>query len=245
MKVLCLGHFFSASSVVRDKIDGGLKEGASMKKEFINKAEAFVKKELGNDATGHDWYHIERVRKTALTIWEKEESNSDRFIIEMAALLHDIPDEKLNESEACGLKRLKSFLDSLSIEESMKQQIITITTTISYKGGRKIELSSVEAKIVQDADRLDALGAIGIARAFAYGGKKGQPLYDPTIEVRNEMTNEQYRKGRSSTINHFYEKLLKLKSGLHTYTAKQMAEKRHHYMVEFLQEFNNEWNGHT
>ncbi len=202
-----------------------------------------MKAELGQDATGHDWHHINRVRKMALYIWEKDHLNADPFIIEMAALLHDIPDEKLNESEAAGLLKLQTFLDRLNLEETIKQQIIEITTTISFKGGRKLELQSLEAKIVQDADRLDALGAIGIARAFAYGGKKGQTIYEPCIEVRNEMTNEQYRNGRSTSINHFYEKLLKLKDGLHTYSAKQIAEKRHQYMVKFLQVFYNEWNG--
>lgn len=220
-----------------------MKEGAALEIDYIKLTEAFVKNELGHDTTGHDWYHIERVRKNALIIWENEQVGGDRFVIEMATLLHDIPDEKLNETEAAGMKKLLSFLDSLAIEDSIKQQIVKIIETISFKGGRKLELQTVEAKIVQDADRLDALGAIGIARAFAYGGKKGQPIYDPEIEVRTEMTLKQYRTGQSSSINHFYEKLLKLKDGLHTETARQIADKRHQYMVDFLQVFYNEWNG--
>lgn len=228
---------------VHDKIGNGLKEGAALESEIINSTVAFVKNELGQDATGHDWYHVERVRKNALHIWENEQAGGDKFVIEMAALLHDIPDEKLNESEEAGMKKLRSFLDSLKMEEITVQRIITIISMISYKGGRKLALSSIEAKIVQDADRLDALGAIGIARTFAYGGKKGQPIYDPELEVRTEMTLEQYRNGQSSSINHFYEKLLKLTDGLHTDTALQIARGRHQYMVDFLHVFYNEWNG--
>jgi uncharacterized protein len=230
--------------MVHDKIDFGMRE-ESMETEYVKAAEDFVRKTLGQDATGHDWYHIDRVRKNALYIWKLENSGGNAFVIEMAALLHDIPDGKLNESEEAGLKKLQSFFDGLSLNAAVVEEIITIISSISYKGGRAIQLPSQEAKIVQDADRLDAIGAIGIARAFAYGGKKGQALFDPSIDVRLEMTLEQYRNGKSSTINHFYEKLLKLKDGLHTDTAKQMAEKRHQFMERFLQEFYNEWNGQS
>lgn len=125
----------------------------------------------------------------------------------------------------------------------MRERINEIITSISYKGGRKVELTSVEAKIVQDADRLDALGAIGIARTFAYGGHKGQAIYDPMITVRSEMTINEYRNGRSSSIHHFYEKLLKLRDLLHTNTAKKIAERRHRFMEMYLQEFYSEWDG--
>lgn len=213
-----------------------------MKKEMINKTESFVKEVLGEDSTGHDWYHIERVRKNALYIAEKE-NNGDRFIIEMAALLHDIPDEKLNESKEAGEKKLMDFLELLALEKEDQEKIVKIIHSISFKGGRKTELMSVEAEIVQDADRLDAIGAIGIGRTFAYGGKKGHLLYDPSIKVREEMTEKEYRSGKSSTIHHFYEKLLKLKDLLNTDTARDMASRRHQFMEQFLEQFYREWNG--
>jgi uncharacterized protein len=210
--------------------------------EILHKAESFVKEALGADTTGHDWYHIARVRKNALHIWEKEQCG-DRFIIEMAALLHDIADGKLNSSEEAGYERLRTFLDGLPIYVEQKDQIIQIISSISYKGGQKKHLPSIEAKIVQDADRLDAIGAIGIARAFAYGGSKGQPIYDPNLSQREEMTIEEYRSGKSSSIHHFYEKLLKLKDLLHTESAKNMAHERHEFMKVFLHQFYSEWNG--
>lgn len=213
-----------------------------MKKEMINKTENFVKEVLGEDSTGHDWYHIERVRKNALYIAEKE-NIGDRFIIEMAALLHDIPDEKLNESKETGEKKLMDFLELLALEKESQEKIVAIIHSISFKGGRKTELMSVEAKIVQDADRLDAIGAIGIGRTFAYGGKKGHLLYDPSIKVREEMTEKEYRTGKSSTIHHFYEKLLKLKDLLNTDTARDMASSRHQFLEQFLEQFYREWNG--
>jgi len=215
-----------------------------MNKDIIQTAEEFVKNQLGQDSTGHDWYHIERVRRNALLIAEKEDKG-DRFIIEMAALLHDIPDEKLNESKEVGEKKLTDFLYTLELELPARDHIVDIIDSISFKGGKNSVLSSVEAKIVQDADRLDALGAIGIARTFAYGGKKGQAMYDPEIGVRENMTEEEYRKGKSSSVHHFYEKLLKLKNLMNTDTAKEMAEQRHQYMVQFLQQFYHEWNGQS
>ena len=213
-----------------------------MLNEKIKMAEDFVKRTLLHDSTGHDWYHIERVRKNALYIAEKE-SKGDRFIIEMAALLHDIPDEKLNPSKEAGEKKLNDFLTELQLDENVRIQIVEIISSISFKGGNGAKLQSLEAEIVQDADRLDAIGAIGIARTFAFGGKKGQALYDPEINVRNDMTEEEYRKGKSSSVHHFYEKLLKLKDSLNTETAIRMAEKRHQFMENFLEEFYNEWNG--
>lgn len=205
-------------------------------------AEQFVKRTLLHDSTGHDWYHIERVRKNALYIAEKE-NKGDRFIIEMAALLHDIPDEKLNSSKEAGERKLNEFLDELQLDKHIRNQIVEIIGSISFKGGNGTKCLSLEAQIVQDADRLDAIGAIGIARTFAFGGKKGQALYDPEISIRDEMTEEEYRKGKSSSVHHFYEKLLKLKDRLNTETAMKMAEERHQFMEKFLEEFYNEWNG--
>ncbi|MFE8702136.1 HD domain-containing protein [Cytobacillus sp. FJAT-54145] len=209
---------------------------------IIEVTEAFVKQSLEEDSTGHDWFHIERVRRNALTISENEQKGNS-FIIEMASLLHDIPDEKLNESAEAGKEKLQSFLNTLPLKESEKEHITEIIFSISFKGGNGQTLASVEAEVVQDADRLDAIGAIGIARAFAYGGKKGNPIYHPDFEVRENMTLEEYRGGKSSSIHHFYEKLLKLKDQLNTHTAKKMADKRHDFMELFLKEFYNDWNG--
>jgi uncharacterized protein len=213
-----------------------------MNEQIIDQTALYVRNELGEDATGHDWYHVDRVRRTALHIC-KQEQVGDPFIIEMAALLHDIPDEKLNDTAEAGRNKLDLFFHSIELTKDEKNAIIQIIDSISYKGGRKSELKTIEAKIVQDADRLDAIGAIGIARTFAYGGKKGQPIYNPNVNVREEMSLEEYRKGKSSSIHHFYEKLLKLKDLLNTETAKEMAEKRHQMMVLFLEQFYLEWDG--
>ena len=213
-----------------------------MKNQIIKDTEKFVESELGEDATGHDWFHVDRVRRNALHIC-KEERTGDPFVIEMAALLHDIPDEKLNENAEKGKEKLASFFKTITLPEETQNHITQIIESISYKGGIKQQLRTVEAKIVQDADRLDAIGAIGIARAFAYGGKKGQPIYNPTIKVREEMTLEEYRKGKSTSIHHFYEKLLKLKDLINTSTARKMAESRQELMLIFLQQFYQEWDG--
>ncbi|MFK9093373.1 HD domain-containing protein [Bacillus salipaludis] len=213
-----------------------------MKNQIIDITEKFVRNELGDDATGHDWFHVDRVRNNALHICKKE-MTGDPFIIEMAALLHDIPDEKLNESALAGRAKLDSFFQTITLPDKDRTRITQIIESISYKGGRNRALETVEAKIVQDADRLDAIGAIGIARAFAYGGKKGQPIYDPSIHVREEMTVEEYRNGKSSSIHHFYEKLLKLKDLLNTDTARKMAATRQQMMHVFLEQFYQEWDG--
>ncbi|MBT2699331.1 HD domain-containing protein [Bacillus sp. ISL-40] len=213
-----------------------------MKNPIIVLTEEFVRNELAEDATGHDWFHVDRVRRNALHIC-REEKTGEAFIIEMAALLHDIPDEKLNESIEKGEEKLETFLQTIPLTDNEKKHIKQIIATISYRGGINSELSTIEAQIVQDADRLDAIGAIGIARAFAYGGKKGQPIYNPGIKVRNEMSLEEYRKGKSTSIHHFYEKLLKLKDLLNTESAREMAESRQQMMETFLEQFYQEWDG--
>lgn len=211
-------------------------------KEIIRLTENFVKKELEADFSGHDWHHIDRVRKNAKLIWEKEQTG-DWFIIEMASLLHDIPDEKMNETEEAGWLKLRSFFVTVEIDQETVNKIEQCIEGVSFKGGRPIELSSPEAAIVQDADRLDALGAIGIARTFAYGGKKGHPIFNPDIAIREQMTIEEYRNGDTSSINHFYEKLLKLKNKMNTVHARELASERHRFMEEFLDQFYSEWNG--
>ncbi len=202
----------------------------------------FLKREYKHEPTGHDWYHLERVRKNSLFIAEKEKI-TNTYLIELAALLHDIPDEKMNVSKSEGDKRLKQILSTLSLSTLEKDQLLSIIYSISYKGGHEVTPSSLEAKVVRDADRLDAIGAIGIARAFAYGGKKGQPIYNPDIPARSGMSIEEYRNGESSSIHHFHEKLLKLKDLMCTSTGKRLAEERHAVLLQFLNQFYREWNG--
>lgn len=215
-----------------------------MNTEIIQRTEKYVRHEFAEEATGHDWFHVDRVRKNAMHIWRLE-NKGDPFVIELAALLHDVPDEKLNESAESGREKLTSFLKTAGLTEETRKQIIEIIESISFKGGNNRPISSIEAKIVQDADRLDAIGAVGIARVFAYGGKKGQPIYDPGLDVREEMTLDEYRNGNSSSIHHFYEKLLKLKDLLNTEAAKKIAENRHQVMEAYLEEFYKEWNGQS
>lgn len=213
-----------------------------MKKEKqIAFTKEFVQKQLENDASGHDWWHIVRVAKTAKTIAEQEQA--DLFICEMSALLHDIADEKLNPSEEEGLKKVKDWLHTIEVDDKAVSEIIRIISTMSYKGGGQPAMQTLEGKIVQDADRLDAIGAIGIARTFAYAGSKGDMMYDPAIVPREQMTKEEYRNGKSTAVNHFYEKLLNLKELMNTDYAKLMAEERHRFMEVYLQRFFKEWEG--
>ncbi|MFJ7753965.1 HD domain-containing protein [Peribacillus muralis] len=210
-----------------------------MNQTMIDLTEKYVYDQLNLDASGHDWFHIDRVRKLALHI-AKEENSGNVFIIEMAALLHDIPDDKLNDDQDAAWGKLEAWLQELMLDDDSVKDIREIIRTISYSAGQ-LNLPSIEAEIVQDADRLDALGAIGIARTFAYGGKKGQSLYDPELPIRENMTKMEYRKGKSSSVHHFYEKLLRLQEMLNTSTAKKIARERHEYMVGYLKEFYKEW----
>ncbi|WP_349305562.1 HD domain-containing protein [Bacillus sp. FJAT-49736] len=211
-------------------------------KHIIGRTEEFVRKEMGEDSTGHDWYHVDRVRNLSLYI-AKCEGKGDLFIIEMASLLHDIADDKLNVTSLAGSNKLHQFLNTLSLPSTLEAEIVDIIEKISFKGGNEAFLHTFEQMAVRDADRLDAIGSIGIARAFAYGGKKGQLMYDPAIQVRENMTLDDYRNGKSSTIHHFYEKLLLLKDKMLTNTGKQIALERHQYLEAFLQQFYKEWNG--
>jgi uncharacterized protein len=201
----------------------------------------YLKQEYIGESTGHDWYHLDRVRKQALRI-AREEHVSSTYIIELASLLHDVPDEKFVEEEE-GKKKLDQILSNLSLNDSDKALLKSIVYSISYKGGHESELTTIEAKIVRDADRLDAIGAIGIARTFAYGGRKGRSMYNPDFQVRKEMTLEEYRNGDSSSVHHFHEKLLKLKDLMCTETGRTLAIERHDFMLRFLEQFNKEWTG--
>ena len=204
----------------------------------------FVKKTLEGAEGGHDWFHIERVYKNALLISENEKV--DRFIVQLGALLHDIADAKFyNGDESIGPKKAREFLKKQHVDKDIIIHIENIILFISYKSSLDTskKFTSPELDVIQDADRLDAIGAIGIARCFNYGGFKNRSLYDPAIEPNLEMTKEQYKKSTTPTINHFYEKLLLLKDKMNTKTGQLLAKDRHRYMEGFLQQFYEEWNG--
>lgn len=207
--------------------------------EIIEKTLAFVKSELKNAEGGHDWFHIERVWKNARTISQSEPANL--LVVELGALLHDIADHKFND-ESIGISKARNFLESLHVDEGVIDHVLKIMKNISFKGGNfQPDFSSKELAVVQDADRLDAMGAIGIARAFNYGGFKGRPMHDPSIKPMTGMTVEQYQQSKAPTINHFYEKLLLLKERMNTETGKRMAQQRHQYMEQYLEQFFREW----
>lgn len=211
--------------------------------QLINNTILFVKQQLENAEGGHDWFHIERVYKNALLIAREEEC--DILIVKLGALLHDIADSKFhNGDESIGPKIARKFLESQGLKEESIQHIIAIIENISFKGGNfEKKFNSKELEIVQDADRLDALGAIGIARTFNYGGFKNRALYNPTIQPNLNMNKEEYKNSESPTLNHFYEKLLLLKDKMNTPTGKKLAEGRHKYMELFLSQFYAEWDG--
>ena len=212
-------------------------------KEIIDTTVHFVKTTLQNAEGGHDWWHIERVWKNAVTIAEGEKVNLQ--VVELAALLHDIADAKFNNGdEEVGPAKATQFLQSISVAEEIIEQVENIIRNISFKGGNFTQyFNSPELAVVQDADRLDALGAIGIARAFNYGGFKNREIYNPAIAPDLGMTKERYKKSAAPTINHFYEKLLLLKNKMNTTTGKQMAERRHLFMETYLEQFYKEWEG--
>ncbi|MDD7915651.1 HD domain-containing protein [Polaribacter ponticola] len=217
-----------------------------MNKELIIKNTIlFVKKELKDAEGGHDWFHIERVFKNAILI--SKEEKVDGFIVSLGALLHDIADPKFyNGDESIGPKIASTFLNNQGIEKTIINHVINIIKYISYKNslsktGKKF--TSKELEVVQDADRLDAIGAIGIARCFNYGGFKNRALYNPEIKPNLNLNKEEYKNSKAPTINHFYEKLLLLKNKMNTETGKKIAENRHQYMEQFLNQFYDEWNG--
>ena len=211
--------------------------------EQINKTISFVKKQLTNAEGGHDWFHIERVLKNALLIAKNEEV--DVFVVQLGALLHDIADSKFhNGDETIGPKIAREFLFNINVDSAIIEHVIKIIENISFKGGNVLQqFKSPELDVIQDADRLDALGAIGIARTFNYGGFKNRPLFDPTIPPNLQLTKEAYKASMAPTINHFYEKLLLLKERMNTETGKRIAEKRHQFMELYLKQFYAEWDG--
>lgn len=211
--------------------------------DLIDKTILFVKEKLENAEGGHDWFHIERVFKNAVLISKNEVC--DTTIVKLGALLHDVADSKFHDGdETVGPRIAREFLESENVDEEIIAHVVNIIENISYKGGNfEKKFSSIELDVVQDADRLDAIGAIGIARTFNYGGFKNRALYDPNIAPNSSMTKEEYKKNDSPTLNHFYEKLLLLKDKMNTQTGKQIAQERHRYMEGFLAQFYAEWEG--
>lgn len=216
------------------------------KKEIIALTKSYVKETLKESEGGHDWSHIERVYNNAKLIAKGE--NVNLFIVELGALLHDIADAKFYDGdETIGPKKAAGFLENLKVDKEIINHIVNIIRFVSFKSSLDPEtvnkFQSNELRVIQDADRLDAIGAIGIARAFNYGGFKNRALYNPSIVPNLDQDKETYKKSTAPTINHFYEKLLLLKDKMNTATGREIAEKRHEFMEQYLQQFYNEWNG--
>lgn len=210
---------------------------------IINNTKAFVKTTLSNAEGGHDWFHTLRVYNNALLIAKNEPV--DLFIVSLGALLHDIADSKFhNGDETVGPKVAREFLFKENVDSAIIEHVVKIIENISFKGGNMEQaFKSAELDVIQDADRLDAIGAIGIARCFNYGGFKNRQLYNPDIAPNLNMTKEEYKASTAPTINHFYEKLLLLKDRMNTDTGRQIATERHEFMQLYLKQFYNEWNG--
>lgn len=208
---------------------------------WIARTEEFVRQQLPTDATGHDWQHVFRVRRNALAIAREE--GADFLLVELAALLHDIADHKFHGGdEHAGARTAKAWLEQLGVPDDLKERVCQIVARLSFKGAEvQPEPLSLEGQVVQDADRLDALGAIGIARAFAYGGYKGRALHDPEVPPVMHGSFAAYQKSTGPTLNHFYEKLLLLKDRFNTAAGKRMAAERHAFLEEFLRRFLKEW----
>jgi uncharacterized protein len=210
---------------------------------IILKTIDFVKTSLADAEGGHDWWHIYRVWKTAKHIAQTE--NVDMYVVELGALLHDIADSKFYDGdEEIGPRKAQGFLESLHVEENIINHVVKIIANISFKGGKSPQkFKSLELDVIQDADRLDALGAIGIARTFNYGGHKGRLIHNPDIKPNLNLSKEEYKNSNAPTLNHFYEKLLLLKDLMNTETGRKMAEQRHNFMLDYLNQFYIEWDG--
>ena len=210
---------------------------------LIEKTKDFVKETLADAEKGHDWYHTNRVYHQAKTIAENEQA--DLLVVELAALLHDIADPKFHDGdESIGPTMAARFLSAQNVDSDIIDHVCNIIRNMSYRNSLEAEktlFQSIEMAIVQDADRLDAIGAIGIARTFHYGGYKNRSMYDPEIPPITELTKKGYKKSTAPTINHFYEKLLRLKEMMYTKTARKIAEERHEFMLAFLEQFYKEW----
>jgi uncharacterized protein len=215
-----------------------------MKEEAILKqTEEYIKNKLSGEGSGHDWWHVYRVWKNAIHIGKHE--NVNLFVVQLAALLHDISDWKFNDGDDdVGPRLAREWLEEMQVEEDVISHVCKIIKEMSFKGAEvKTPMRTKEGMVVQDADRLDAIGAIGIARTFAYGGHKNREIYNPNVKAELHDSFEKYKSGTGPTINHFYEKLLLLKDLMNTKTAKKIAEERHKFMEQFLDRFYKEWNG--
>ena len=212
--------------------------------QVIEKTKEHLESLFKDEGTGHDWWHMYRVWKMSKRIAESE-PGADMFIVELGALLHDIDDWKFNDGDMeAGPKAARSWLGSLGVQEDVILRVEDIVRNVSFKGAKvKQNMGSIEGQIVSDADKLDAIGAIGIARTFAYGGAHDRPIYDPGIKPEQHQTFEAYKNSTAPTIAHFYEKLLLLKDNLYTDTAREIAKHRHQYMEQYLSEFYSEWEG--
>jgi uncharacterized protein len=225
-------------------IIGGREEKTLVDRDrVVERTAAFVRERLSGEATGHDWWHVYRVWRTAVEIGREE--GADLFVVQLAALLHDIADAKFHDGDhEIGPRTAAAWLRSLEVDEDTVEHVAAIVRGVSFKGaGVATPMASREGMAVQDADRLDALGAIGIARAFAYGGFRGQMLHDPEAAPTLHATAEEYAARRGSTVNHFAEKLLLLRERMNTETGRRIAASRHRFMEEFLREFFEEWEG--
>ena len=211
----------------------------------IADTEQHVRQQLEGEGSGHDWWHIHRVRNTALILAKEE--NADLFVVELSALLHDIADHKFhNGDETVGPRVAGEWLIQLGVEPKIIEHVQEIIRDISFKGAKvQTPMRTIEGKVVQDADRLDALGAIGIARAFAYGGHKNRELYNPEHSPTQHTSFEAYKNDAGPTVNHFYEKLFLLKDRMNTTTGKKIAVERHTFMENYLQRFYDEWDGNS
>lgn len=208
---------------------------------ILARTAAFVRERMEGEGSGHDWWHIHRVRAAALAIGARE--GADLYVVELAALLHDLDDWKLDGADGTP-REARAWLESLGVDDGAARHVCEIIESLSFKGaGVPTPMRTLEGKAVQDADRLDAIGAVGIARAFAFGGSRGRLLHDPEEPPQRHDSFEAYRSGRGSTLNHFHEKLLLLKDLMSTDAARALAQKRHAFMEEFLARFLAEWGG--
>ena len=211
-----------------------------LERNLLDQTALFIRNLLEGEGSGHDWWHIHRVRNNAIHMAQVYEVND--FVVEMAALLHDIADHKLHGGdEEIGPRKAREWMTGLGIDISIQEQVIQIMEELSFSKGKTP--ASLEGKIVQDADRLDAIGAIGIARTFAYGGFKKREIYNPEIPPVIYASLEDYKKNTNPTLNHFYEKLLLLKDMMNTEEGLKMAEQRHEFMKSYLEQFYDEWEG--
>lgn len=208
----------------------------------VEKIAAIVKDKFSGDSGGHDWYHMERVWKMARQLGRAEDA--DLFIVELAALLHDWADWKISADQAKDTEVMKQLLRDQNVSEAQIEHICDVIDNVSFKGlAKRSTQKTIEGKVVQDADRLDAIGAIAIARVFAYGGHRGRPIHDPAIDLNLKLTDKEYLTTERSGIAHFYDKLLHLKDQINTKSAKKIAEDRHRFMAEYLERFLDEWDG--